>query len=218
MKSYWFLLVLLCCVFAVFEKAEAVTYKYTDQNGLLCFADDLQSIPEQYRSHAVLVEGGQSEKPATGAGVAAGGAGEQAKAPVASASAAAMAVKPRTGGMPISIRLLITFCVLVCVIIMAGVVSRLPKFSEDTLARISLRSGTAILVLLYIIVAHGRDIVTVMRMAGNAVDSVQAKSAEKGKKAAEGIKRLDAMFEELQAAEEMLKKEQEQEQTAKSNP
>ena len=45
-------------------------------------------------------------------------------------------------------------------------------------------------------------------MAGKTIDTVQYQSAEKGKKAAEAIKKIDALVEEMQKTEETMKKEE----------
>jgi hypothetical protein len=45
-------------------------------------------------------------------------------------------------------------------------------------------------------------VLTVFGMAGKAIDDAQQRSAEKGKKAAEAAKTLDALLEQAQKAQE----------------
>jgi hypothetical protein len=43
------------------QDASSEIYKYKDKNGIECFTDSLQSVPEQYREKAVIIHG-QTEK------------------------------------------------------------------------------------------------------------------------------------------------------------
>ena len=54
------LFILTLGLFAAMDCAAAI-YKYTDKDGLITFADDLQAVPVQYRSQAVIVSGEDKE-------------------------------------------------------------------------------------------------------------------------------------------------------------
>ena len=96
----------------------------------------------------------------------------------------------------------------VALLVLAGVIDNLKALEEQRQVRSYVNKGAVMLFLVYLVFAHGRDALTVFRMAGKTVNDVQRESALKGQKAAEGIKKLDSMFEELQRAEEAFKKEE----------
>ena len=66
MKIRLILVIVLAMVLSATSNSFAAIYKYIDNNGIICFADDLQSIPEQCRATAKIVSGEQEEvrKPA----------------------------------------------------------------------------------------------------------------------------------------------------------
>jgi hypothetical protein len=203
---------LLLCSLAVFlGTAHAVTYKYTDKAGMLCFADDLQSIPEQYRSQAVLIEGQADEdKPVTTPSGTVVPAVMQPAIVTPSTEqpepeTVSQPLLPVSSDGPLSIRLLITGGLGAGLLLVVALLGRMLAGERHEQVRTYIRTGATALFLVYLAYAHGRDLLTMVRMAGSAVDEVQRKSAEKGQKAADGIKRLDALFEEMQKVEESYK-------------
>ena len=66
MQKRFFLVVVLAIVLSATSNSFAAIYKYIDENGIVCFANDLQSVPEKCRSTAKIVSGDQEEgrKPA----------------------------------------------------------------------------------------------------------------------------------------------------------
>jgi hypothetical protein len=57
MKTLLMTGLLLISGLSVTSTAFAAIYKYVDKNGMIYFADDLQSIPAQYRAAAKIVSG-----------------------------------------------------------------------------------------------------------------------------------------------------------------
>jgi hypothetical protein len=215
MKGSSFLAGLLfCSLIALLGTADAVTYKYIDNAGNIGFADDLQTIPEQYRSQAVLIEGELKEEPAS---TAATGTvvpviqSATAAAPAAEQPQAEAPLPPLQGtspGRPLSMRLLISGGIGIGLLVLVTLIGRLLAGDAQRQVRTYLTTGATVLFLFYLVYAHGKDVLAMVRMAGAAVDDVQRKSAEKGQKAADGIKKLDALFEEMQKAEESFEKEE----------
>lgn len=204
MKTGLFIVGLLICgLVALPGTAAAVTYKYTDKAGILCFADDLQVIPDQYRSQAVLIEGELKEASTASAGSA------LSAAMVVPTAEQQQAASHSFFFRSLSLRLLITVCVGLAMAALVAAVSRQLAGEEQQRVRSFTKKGALAVFLVYLIFAHGRDILTVVRTADRTVYEVQQRSVRKGQKAAEGIKRLDGLFEEMQKAEESYKREEE---------
>jgi hypothetical protein len=185
---------LFCGLVALLGTADAVTYKYIDKAGQLCFADDLQVIPEQYRSQAVLIEGELKEKPGSTA---------------ATGTAIPSVMRPDVPPQPLSIRMLITLCVGLAVLALTALISKQLAGEEQQRVRAFAKRGALAFFIVYLLLAHGRDVRTAVHMADRTLYEVQQGSVRKGQKAAEGIKRLDALFDEMQKAEGAFKKEEE---------
>jgi hypothetical protein len=194
MKKVAIVLALFIClgsmVFA--RNSEAAYYKYIDKDGVPCFADNLQVIPEQYRAHAVIVETEAKDDEIKPPGPA---VRKTENAPAADASLEGKT--PR----PLSIRLTISGAVGFGAFLIFVVISRQPEFKENKKVLSLVRRALMVVVLLYLVVAHSGDVMTLFGAAGRTVDEAQRQSEEKGKKAAQAIKTLDTMFEEAQKAQ-----------------
>lgn len=187
------------CIVAIFtfcmlsaQNGSAAMYKYVDKNGTLCFANDLQSVPEQCRAAAVVVsdETQEERKPSSDQPVA-------ASAEVIPPPASAPAAKP---GAPFSARLLIS----VCVMLLSGLafwgLSRLTPLKKNTKMLPMVRVLLVAVVSLYLVYAHARDVLGVFGLVGRGVEEVEQRSAEKGKKAAQAIQKIDAFMQDAQQA------------------
>ncbi len=51
-------ILLFVLILAIGRESHAVIYKYVNEKGAPTFADDLQKVPEQYRTQATVVSGG----------------------------------------------------------------------------------------------------------------------------------------------------------------
>jgi hypothetical protein len=185
---------LLCLGGIVFVRdSEAAFYKYVNKDGVVCFADNLQVIPEQYRAKAVIVEGEAKNDGLKPAGPAAG-------KPEAAPSAAE--AKPGGGDQrPLSTRLMISGAVVVCALMFFLIISNLAEFKDDKKILSVIRGSLVGVVSVYIVFAHAKDVTTIFGAAGQAVQKAQHQSEEKGKKAARAVKSLDALFDEAQKAQ-----------------
>jgi hypothetical protein len=209
-------------ILAVSGISSAATYKYEDKHGNVCFADDLQAIPEPYRKTAVLIEGeAKEEKPAqpgryTGRDPIAEKMAEKAaenntaEKPSVPASSVAVAkdAQARPTGMAFSIRLAISFGVIFAAIAILGVVNKLPAMKDNRYGKVVARSSFVMIVVVYLLVAHAKDLMLMFGLAGKTLNTVQNEAAEKGRKTGEAIKKLDALIDELNKEEEMSRKEQ----------
>jgi hypothetical protein len=177
------------------QKSHAAFYRYTDKNGIECFSDNIQAIPEQYRATSVLVENeGEYDEVKL-----AGPTAVQAENEVASSSAEAKSdvSRPR----PLSTRLLISTAISAGVFLIFVLISKQPEFKKNNKVLSVVRTSLLGIVCLYLIIAHGGDVMTVFGAAGRAVQEMQHHSAEKGKKAAQAMKQMNSMFDDMQKAQ-----------------
>jgi hypothetical protein len=184
---------LLIFVFAVVLLAAsdsfAAFYKYTDNNGIMCFADNLQSVPEQYRAKAEIVrsEQEQENKP------------ELQKQPQERADA--MPGKATIEGRMKSLfsgSALMSVVVVVSALfafVILGILNADHKKSIKII-RVIILWGMSV----YLIVAHGGDVINLFRTVKGEVDTVQRESEEKGKKAARAMKELNAVIQHVDDA------------------
>jgi hypothetical protein len=158
----------------------AALYKYTDQEGMVCIANDLQSIPEKYRATAKIV----------------GDAPEGEKKPIQQNQPQAQqeinteitATSPLDGPSPdVDVkksvfinRVLISSMVVVSTLlafIILGILDVNHKKPVKIL-RVVILWGMAV----YLIYAHMGDVVRLFRSTGNMSDPVHQKAVETGKK------------------------------------
>jgi hypothetical protein len=185
----------LCLGLGFVQESHAAFYKYMDKNGIECFSDNLQAVPEQYRSNCVIVESdGENDK--TKIAVPAAGQVEVETA-LSPTEAKSEADHPR----PLSTRLLISAAVSVSAFLIFILISRQPELKDNKKVLSVVRTVLTGIVSLYLIIAHGGDVRTVFGAAGRAVQEAQHHSAEKGKKAARAIKQMNAMFDDMQNAQ-----------------
>jgi hypothetical protein len=187
---------LLLCLGGIFfiRVSDAAIYRYVDKDGVICFADNLQVIPEQCRTTAVIVdnEAKGDVKPS-----------KPAVDNKADAALSAAEVKPENRGpRPLSIRLMISGAVGLSALLIFVVISKLPELKENKKVLSLIRASLIGIMSLYLIVAHVNDMMTIFGAAGRVVEDVQNQSAEKGKKAVQAIKSLDSLFEEAQRTQE----------------
>lgn len=220
MKRVGLFLVIAVAVFGFFAAMEghAATYKYTDKAGNVGLADDLQAIPEAYRASAVLIGGNAMQEaapPASPAAPAGPPTGAQPALPQQSFSAPVQTATPapQTGqqpmlflGISLSTRLAISIGVVIAAIFVSVFLGKISAMHGHDRAIHMLRVSLSWLVMLYLVAAHAKDVITLVKMAGSNVQSVSDASAEKGEKAARAIKSLEAAME--QAARQAQENEQ----------
>jgi hypothetical protein len=191
MKKVTIVFALFFClgIMVFVRNSDAAYYKYIDKDGVVCFADNLQVIPEQYRAQAVIVETEAKDDEIKPAGTVV------SKTEPAPAADTRQEVK---GSRPLSTRLMISGAVGLGALLIFVVISSQSELKENKKILSLVRGSLITVVSLYLVFAHAGDMMTIFGAAGQTVEEVQQQSAEKGKKAAQAIKSLDAMFEEAQ--------------------
>ena len=197
MKKRLMLVFVLAMVLSATSNSFAAIYKYIDNNGIICFADDLQSIPEQCRATAKIVSGAQEEerKP-----VLQKRPEPQAEAMPANASTSDRG-KVSIEGYAKSLfsgRVLISVVVVVSALfafVILGIIDADHK-KAIKIFRMVILWGMSV----YLIVAHGGDALNMFRTLGDKVDTVQRESEEKGKKAARSMKEINGFMQQIDNA------------------
>lgn len=175
------------------RNSDAAYYKYIDKDGVVCFADNLQVIPEQYRAKAVIVETEAKDDEIKPAG--------PAVSKTEPAPAGADTRQEVKGPRLLSTRLMISGAIGLGALLLFVVINSQSELKENKKVLSLIRRSLMAVVLLYLIFAHAGDVMTIFGAAGKTVEEVQQQSAEKGKKAAQTIKSLDTMFEAAQKAQ-----------------
>lgn len=223
MKRVGLFLVITVAVFGFFAEmsGHAATYKYTDKDGNVGLADDLGSIPAQYRATAVLISGSSKEdSPSPDAQLDPKLQGQPAVqtdtappvlTPQAASAPAEVVQAPRqeTQGQPFSIRLAISIGVVIAAIFVSVFLGKISAMHGHDRAIHILRVSLSWLVVVYLVVAHAKDVMTLAKIAGGHVQSVSEQSAKKGEKAAKAIKTMEAVLDQAE------KRAQENEQSLK---
>ncbi len=200
MKVQAWLLIVFVVVFAMFASSDssAAIYKYLDEDGMVCIADDLQSIPEQYRETTKIVSGEAEEEkplyrnlPQT----------RLEKMPESTVLSPVPEQSP-TGGIKKSFfanRVLISIIVVVSALfafVILGIVDADHKKSVK-ITRMVILWGMSV----YLIFAHAGDVVHLFRSTTNTIGAARQESVEKGKKAVKAMKELNALIQSIDNAD-----------------
>lgn len=196
MKKIFLISVAVIFVLSLFFARDsfAVLYKYIDKDGVVCFADDLQSVPERYRAKTTILSGELKEGPKLTAG------GEEANDVMLSASPAVgdASSPPLREEKPFSKRLANTIIVMTVLVVIYVVLERLKEVVEsikyDKLVSFA-RIGLSAAAVLYLVFAHVNDVIHGVAGVGKSVEEAKERSATKGKNAAKAIKTLNALLE-----------------------
>jgi hypothetical protein len=187
------LVIVIAIVLSATSNSFAAIYKYIDKNGIICFADDLQSIPEQCRATAKIVSGEQEEerKPAIQKRPQAQAEAKPGNA-ASSSDRGTVSIKGTVKSL-YSSRLLISLVVVVSALFAFVILGILDADHKKAIriVRMVIFWGMSV----YLIVAHAGDVVYLFRTLEGKVDTVQRKSEEKGEKAAKAIKEMNAFME-----------------------
>ena len=198
MRIRLMLVFILAIVLSATSNSFAAIYKYIDKNGIICFADDLQSIPEQCRATAQIVSGEQEpeRKPLI------------QKQSLVQAEATPTNEAPSSDRDKVSIegyakrffsgRVLISVVVVVSALFSFVILGILDADHKKAIkiARVVILWGMSI----YLLVAHAGDFVNLFRILEGKVDTVQRESGEKGKKAAKAMKEINAIVHHIDNA------------------
>lgn len=197
MRARLILVLVIALLLSAASKSFADFYKYIDKNGILCFADDLQSVPEQYRATANIVRNEREIEPKPAI----------QKQPVrAEADPGNEESSPDPGNVSIggfakslfSSRVLISVAVVVSALFAFVILGILDVDHKKAIkiVRVVILWGMSI----YLIVAHGGDAVNMFKTLKGEVDTAQRESEEKGKKATKAMKELNSVIQNVDHA------------------
>lgn len=200
-KQMVYLLVLFFALgLLIAQSGFAAIYKYVDSDGMMYFADDLHSIPEQYRASAKIVSGeatvAEEKQPPA---VTPPPAQTESKAGGASTVAQAVRTSSETGDKgTLGNRALLSVIVVVSAFFAFIVLGIVNTDHEKTvkIARIVIIWGVSV----YLLYNHAKDVVHVFSMIGSSVENARQESAEKGEKAAKAIKKYNELVEQAKKA------------------
>jgi hypothetical protein len=190
-----FMMVLFCVIgLSIASDGFAAIYKYTDKDGMIYFADDLQSVPVQYRPTARIISGEAKvdEKPSLNqkqqTPLSETGKNELMPA-VAQEKSFLETVRKGSFGN----RALISAIVVISAIF-AFIILRILDADHKkpvVIARVVIVWGVSV----FLLYAHAGDVINGFSSMWKRIDNAQQRSEEKGKKAAQAIKKLDTLIE-----------------------
>jgi hypothetical protein len=108
---------------------------------------------------------------------------------------------------PLSIRLMISAAVSIAVVLLTIIIARQPEVKKNHRIGEIIRNSMIGILSFYLIIAHAKDVMIVLGFMDKAVEEAQQRSAEKGKRAAQAMKTLDAFFEDAEKAEKSMNTE-----------
>jgi len=194
MKIRLLLMLLLTCMLGCFfaQSSLAAIYKYVDKDGLVNFADDLQSVPEAYRATAKIVSGEAPEIPRSTEPRQAQTSAPAATPAVEHAKGQPTAAAPETGSF--GKRAFISAVVLVSAVFAFIILGILDTDHKKALSvvRVTILWGVSI----YLLYAHAGDVTQLFMATGSKIEEAQKNAEEKGKKAAKAVKALNTLVEQ----------------------
>jgi hypothetical protein len=167
--------------------AFADIYKYVNEAGETSFADNLQSVPEKYRATAVNTTAREEQKLVKPPQI-------QYQKYIATTQET-----PSEGSadkMTFTTRLLMTAGMAIVWFALLFAIKKTGEFKGREKVLPTTRIALACIFLAYLVMVHGKDVVNLFTMAGNKIEAVQEKQAQRGKKAGAAIKALNQLVEE----------------------
>jgi hypothetical protein len=206
MRNKLLLVLGLVCAFGILsvQDSRAAIYKYVDKDGLINFADDLQSIPAPDRGTAKIVSGEPAETNATSPAKndqvkAQAGTGTPEAAPAAAPAAGQEKQQPveSRGKTEFFGKRALTSVIIIVSTAFAFIILGILDIDNKkivTVVRVILMWGMTV----YLLYVHAGDVVGLFSTMGAKMQSVHQKSEEKGKKAARALKNLNALVDQAE--------------------
>jgi len=196
MKTFCILVLAVVLGFLATSDGIAAIYKYTDKDGMITLADDLQSIPEQYRASAKIVSGEvEEQKKPTIQPQAQGQPETKTVVPASSIAQEQRTSNEIKESSFFSSRFLISVIVVVSAVFSFVI---LGIFDEDhkksiKITRVVILWGVSI----YVLYAHAMDVVHLFSQATGKIEAVQEEATEKGRKTGKKMKEFNEAMEHL---------------------
>jgi len=174
----------------------AAIYKYTDKDGMICFSDDLQSIPEQYRATAKIVSGEEKEEHKGKTNHNEQNAPSKIKKEVEISGTMPEKSVVEKNEKDIFGRRSMVSAIVVLSSIFAFVILR--KLDEDhkksiAIIRVIIIWGVSV----YLLYTYAGDLIAVVRSMGTKIESSKQQAEERGKKAVKNIQLLNSLLEQV---------------------
>ncbi|MDH4162067.1 MAG: ion transporter [Nitrospirota bacterium] len=204
------LVALFCCADVM---AAAYKYCYVDAKGEAHFADKPELVPEPYRAAAVIVSVEEIDEKAQAAAeeersrAAAAVVRTEAAGTVAEAPRPSLDQLPDAGtARPFQVMSLVwSGAAVLSVFVIMTVLGWIDVLRERENILNGIRTGLFVLLAVYLVFAHGRDVIGLFSKVGSSISKIEQQSAERGKKAAQFYKTLENLAEQT----EKMQKDQE---------
>ncbi len=180
----WILFSIVTC-FSFAQISFAAIYKYTDKKGTVFFTDNETTIPQEYRDRVVIIEDQEQEIPSSKAIDESQPVSQKIEAEVSETRS----LYSRWQDIPLAKRLVISAVIFMGLLIIRKVLIRFLS-GRRRQGLDWMRVGLGSFLLLYLVVAHGKDVTTAYGILSDKINDVQAKAEEKGRRAAEAAKEL----------------------------
>ena len=193
--------IVLSCGLLAAPDCHATIYKFVDKDGIINFADDLQSVPVQYRAQAIIVSGEAKEPEVKRPGNAVAPKTQtevQERAAPAPDVPETKTVTKTDGKGTFGKRAIFSSIVLVSALfafVILGIVDADHKKSIK-IVRIVILWGVSV----FLLYSHAMDVVDFFRSAVKSVTDARQMSEDKGKQAVKVIKELNTLAEQARDA------------------
>lgn len=199
MKTFLVMVLFLTIGLSVTSDGLAAIYKYTDKDGMIYFADDLQSVPAQYRPAAKIVSGEakEEEKPIV-TQQQQNPQPESGKNKLTPAAAQEKSFLDTGNKKSFGSRALTSAIIIISALFVFVILRVLDADHKKpvVIARVVIVWGVSV----FLLYAHATDVITAFSSMTSKFESAQHESEEKGKKAAKAIQALDTLIERAEHA------------------
>jgi hypothetical protein len=178
----------------------AAIYKYIDKDGMVYFADDLQSIPPEYRTKAKIVSGEDKEenKGQTNQNRQSVQAETKKTEVITGTTSEKPFIEKKEGSDSFGRRAMVSAIVVVSALFVFVILRILDADHKKPVAitRVVIIWGVSV----FLLYAHAGDVLAVFSSIGSKIENTHQQAQEKGKKAAKAVKALDALLEQAERA------------------
>ena len=168
------------------RNAFADIYQYVNEEGVISFVDNLESVPEKYRATAINTTAVEEQSRLQSRA--------EPQANIAPSQGAPVEEPARQ--MTFFTRLLMTAVVVFAWFGILVAIKKTDVFKGREKILPATRIALACIFLVYVVMVHGKDVVNLFTMAGNKIEAVKEKQAQRGKKAGQAIKALNQFMDE----------------------
>ncbi len=166
--------------------AFADIYQYVNEEGVISFVDKLESVPEKYRATVVNTTAVEKQDQV-----------QSQTQPQTNIVPSQVALREEPAHkMTFFTRLLMTFFVVFAWLGILFAINKTGLFKGREKFLPATQVALGCLFLVYLVMVHGKDVAHLFTMAGNKIEAVQEKQAQRGKKAGQAIKALNKFMDE----------------------